>query len=86
MAMTYTVDDQGVWGDLRYAVGTFTMAGGDTAGVVTTGLGQVYFGLASNTTRAAGSPKVEKNTTLPGQIKITVGTAGDDGFWFALGR
>jgi len=86
MAMTYTVDKQGVWSDLKFAMGTFTMGGSDDNGVLTTGMSQVHFATASNTTRAAGSPKVEKNTTLPGQIKITVGTAGDDGYWFALGR
>lgn len=86
MAMTHTVDKQGVQGDLRFAMGTFTMGAGDSAGVLTTGLGQVHFALAANKTTAANSTKVERNTTNPGQIKITVPTNGDDGYWIAFGR
>jgi len=84
--MTYTIEGKGVEYNKRIVFGTFTMGAGDSSGVITTGLVSVDFAMASNKTTAANTPKVERNTTNPGQVKITVPTNGDDGYWLAIGH
>lgn len=89
MAMTYTMESFGVEGNKRIVTGTFTMGAGDSSGALDTGLRNVDFAMAATETNAAASPKVERNTDTSGDkygwVKITVGNAGDDGYWMAIG-
>jgi hypothetical protein len=89
MTFSYTVDRRGVKGNIKYAYGTYTNAGGDTGGDIYTGLNRVdYFELIPNSATVIATGCVV-NETLPAlaQENVTIKTADDeDGYWYAEGR
>lgn len=88
MTFAYTVDKQGVMGDLRYAMGTFTNASGDTGGDIVTGLKTVYFASLQHTGAAvvANAPVINETfTTSTGTLTI-VTDDNEDGIWVAYGK
>ena len=90
MAFSSAIVQQGVVGDLRYAIFTWT-AGTDASGVIATGLEGVIFASAANSENFAESPKVEVNTgsagAVSGSVKLTFADAiNNTGRIYVLGH
>ena len=88
MAFAFTTDKQGVIGDMRYATGTFTNAGGDTGGDIITGLRYVIHASLQHTGAAvaANAPAINETfPTAPGTLTIVTDDDAD-GIWIAFGK
>lgn len=88
MAFAYTTQKTGVFGDLYYAIGTFTNGGADTGGDITiTNMKKVYKFQIQETGASVQANKSVVNETMPleGNVVTIVTDADADGTWFALG-
>ena len=83
MAFSFETTKKGVYGDMRYAMGTWNAAS-VTSGNIVTGLGNIFFSTAVNKVNETDVPKID-DTTTAGTMAITSVTSNDTGTWFALG-
>ena len=88
MAFAYTVTDRGVFGDRKYAYGTFTNTSGSSGGDITPGFNirtdHIQF---TSYGSAVDVAQVTLNETLPKTGALTIVTTADvDGVWFAIGK
>jgi hypothetical protein len=87
MAFAYTVEEEGVIGDLKYKVGTFTSSAGGTGGDIITGLQRVIFASLVHTGSAVVASAPVINETFPSIGTLTIVTVADTaGIWYAIGK
>ena len=82
MTFSYVITKVGVFGDLRYAIGTFNSASA-TSGSINTGLKTILFSTIRNKV-TAGAGLVD-DTTTAGIMAISAVTSNDTGEFIAFG-
>jgi len=83
MAFTFVVTKRGVFGDMRYAMGTWD-ADSVTSGPIVTGLGNIKFSDVVNKVNENDNALID-DTTTAGTIAMTGVTSDDTGTWIAYG-
>lgn len=86
MAFGFTINRQTVFGNVRVCGGTYYSDGGDTGGVIETGLDRVEYISLTPLAAAPGNSHVVSNATVPYSPDITIITpANANGLWVAYG-
>jgi len=84
MAFAFTVSNKGIFGDLRYAMGTWVTTAATTSGSIVTTLNSISYSNVINKVSENNKAKID-DTGTPGTIAMSGVTALDSGTWMAQG-